>query len=131
VSRTKAEIALVIVGGVAMTFFLGVLGTISWMTYLWMSLPLDVRARIPAAKRNAVLATAVVVVVVGVAGFAATVVGLLQAFGAVSHVAPEEKAARLADGISTAMTWTTAALVAQLVGVVGGFVVGIRLLRLS
>lgn len=53
----------------------------------------------------------VVAVLAPVAGILGTVIGLQVAFGATAEADPSQKAARLAEGISAAMSWTAMAIV--------------------
>jgi len=115
--------------GVVATLVLGVLGAFGWLAWVWSRTPEDVRAKVSAAKRGAIIALAAVSLAAMALGLVMTVLGVVHAFDAVSRVDPSDKARLLAEGISSAMNWTAAGLVPLPIAVVVVFVAGYRLLR--
>jgi biopolymer transport protein ExbB/TolQ len=100
------------------------------MRWIWSRTPVAVRATVPARHRRAVAWVVWGAFTAGLLGLAATVAGLVHAFGSVADVDPSQKAEVLAQGISDAMNYTAAGLVAQDVGCAIALVAGWKLLRL-
>jgi len=109
---------------------LGGLGVALWMRWLWSRTPSTVRATVPVPRRRAVAWVVWGAFAAGLVGLAATVLGLVHAFGAVADVDPSQKARVLAQGISDAMNYTATGLAVQYIACAVALVAGWKLLRL-
>lgn len=126
-SRVSPGVGLAIGVGAAVLF--GALGAFGWLAWVWSRTPLEVRQRVSRARRGAVVAIGVGGIAANVAGFAMTILALTRAFADVNGVAAEDKARRLGEGISEAMSWTAAGALAAIVAGAVALVTGFVLLR--